>query len=81
MKGNLDVGDPRVWWTDALEQLGATPLPLRPEHIAAVYELPPVHRDPFDRVLIGQAIIEELTILTTDGEVSKYASERLRVVR
>jgi PIN domain nuclease of toxin-antitoxin system len=36
MKGNLEVGDPRGWWHDALEELAATPLWLRPEHVAEV---------------------------------------------
>jgi PIN domain nuclease of toxin-antitoxin system len=80
MKGNLDVGDPRSWWFDALDQLAATPLTLRPEHIAGVCALPPIHRDPFDRVLIAQAIAEELTLVTTDAELPKYASERLLVI-
>lgn len=81
MKGTLKVGDPRTWWFDALEQLAATPLPLRPEHVAGVYDLPAIHRDPFDRVLIAQATVEELSLVTTDGEIPKYASERLRVIR
>ena len=50
MKGNLEVGDPRTWWHEALEQLAATALTLRPEHVAEVYGLPRIHRDPFDRV-------------------------------
>ena len=50
MKGNLEVGDPRTWWQEALEQLAATALALRPEHVAEVYGLPRIHRDPFDRV-------------------------------
>ena len=79
MKGSLDVGDPRSWWTDALEQLAATPLPLRPEHIAEVYALPPLHKDPFDRVLIAQAVVEGLKLVTTDGEIPRYASARVRV--
>ncbi len=80
MKGSLDVGEPRTWWLDALEQLAATPLVLRPEHISEVSTLPPLHKDPFDRVLIAQAMVEDLTLLTTDGEVSRYASDRFRVV-
>lgn len=80
MKGALRVGDPRTWWFDALEQLAARPLVLRPEHVAAVHALPPVHKDPFNRVLIAQATIEDLTLLTTDGEIPQYASERFRVV-
>jgi len=80
MKGNLNVGDPRTWWVDALEQLAATPLTLRPEHIAGVYSLPPVHKDPFDRVLIAQATVEDLEFVTTDGEIPRYASARFRVI-
>jgi len=81
MKGTLQVGEPRTWWRDALDQLAATPLPLRPEHIEGVCQLPPIHRDPFDRVLIAQAIIEDLALVTIDGEIPKYASKRLRVIQ
>jgi PIN domain nuclease of toxin-antitoxin system len=80
MKGALDVGDPRAWWFDALEQLAATPLVLRPQHVAGVYALPPVHKDPFDRMLIAQATSEGLALVTTDGEIARYASKGLRVV-
>lgn len=80
MKGALDVGDPRTWWLDAIDQLAATPLVLRPEHVSEVSALPPIHKDPFDRVLVAQAIVEDLTLLTTDGEIPRYASDRFRVV-
>jgi PIN domain nuclease of toxin-antitoxin system len=80
MKGTLDVGDPRIWWFDALEQLAATPLPLRPQHIAGVYGLPPIHKDPFDRMLIAQATVEGLSLVSNDGEIARYASKGLRVV-
>jgi PIN domain nuclease of toxin-antitoxin system len=69
-----------MWWLDALDQLAATPLVLRPAHVSEVYTLPPIHRDPFDRVLIAQATVENLTLLTTDGEIPRYASGRFRVV-
>jgi PIN domain nuclease of toxin-antitoxin system len=80
MKGKVDVGDPRNWWTEALERLSATSLPLRPEHISVVYDLAPIHQDPFDRALIAQAMIEDLTLVTLDAEIPKYASERFRVL-
>ena len=79
MKGTLDVGDPRAWWFDALEQLVATPLPLRPQHIAGVYTLPPIHKDPFDRMLIAQAASEGLTLVSMDAEIVRYASKDLRI--
>ncbi len=80
MKGLLKIGDPLTWWPDALEQLAATPLVLRPEHVAEIYRLPLIHRDPFDRVLIAQAMVEGLSLVTTDREILRYASKRLRVV-
>ena len=80
MKGTLDVGDPRAWWFDALDQLVATPLPLRPQHIAGVYTLPPIHKDPFNRMLLAQAVAEGLALVTMDSEIARYASRDLRVV-
>ncbi|MFA5908618.1 MAG: type II toxin-antitoxin system VapC family toxin [Vicinamibacterales bacterium] len=80
MKGAVDVGEPRTWWLDALDQLAATPLVLRPEHVSEVSTLPPIHKDPFDRVLIAQSTVEDLTLLTTDGEIPRYASDRFRVM-
>jgi len=80
MKGNLSVGDPRSWWLDALDQLAATPLALRAEHVSGVYALPQLHKDPFDRVLIAQATAEDLKLVTTDSEMVHYASRRFRVV-
>ena len=80
MKGALDVGEPRTWWLDAVDQLAATPLVLRPEHVSEVYALPPIHKDPFDRILIAQATVEDLTLLTTDGDIPRYASDRFRVI-
>jgi PIN domain nuclease of toxin-antitoxin system len=79
MKGTLDVGDPRIWWREALEQLAATVVLLRPEHIAAVYGLAPIHKDPFDRMLIAQATVERLALVSGDAEIARYASEGLRV--
>jgi PIN domain nuclease of toxin-antitoxin system len=79
-KGALDVGDPRQWWAEALDLFGARALPVRPEHAATVYTLPPIHKDPFDRMLIAQAISAGLALVTTDREIARYSSDRLQVV-
>ena len=79
-KGRLEVGDPREWWREALGQLAAAPLAWRPVHVAELYDLPAIHQDPFDRALIAQARVEELALVTTDGQVPLYASDRLRVI-
>lgn len=80
MKGKLDVGDPRLWWQQALEQLLATPVPLRPEHVAALNDLPPIHQDPFGRILIAQAIAETLDLVTSDSDIARYSAPGLRLV-
>jgi PIN domain nuclease of toxin-antitoxin system len=81
MKGNLlKVGDPRAWWLDALDQLAANPLMLRPDHVAENYSLPEIHKDPFDRVLTAQAAVGGLKIVTLDAVIRRYASARIRVL-
>ena len=80
-KGKLDVGDPRAWWETAMSDLAATPLPLRPEHVAEIHRLAPIHQDPFDRALIAQAMVEELTLVTTDAAIVRYAGGGFRVLR
>jgi PIN domain nuclease of toxin-antitoxin system len=47
-------------------------LPILSEHAVAVDALPPIHKDPFDRLLIAQATIEGITLLTDDTTVAKY---------
>lgn len=47
-------------------------LPVLPQHIAGLDELPYIHRDPFDRILISQARTEHLTIVTKDKIIPKY---------
>lgn len=42
------------------------------EHAVLAAELPKHHRDPFDRLLVAQATIEELTLVTSDSEIAKY---------
>jgi PIN domain nuclease of toxin-antitoxin system len=49
------------------------------EHAVGVSRLPPLHKDPFDRLLIAQATIEGLTLLTSDAAVAAYAGPIRRV--
>jgi len=50
-------------------------LPLEMAHCAEVTDLPFHHRDPFDRMLIAQAIVEEMKLLSRDSRLSDYAIE------
>jgi PIN domain nuclease of toxin-antitoxin system len=55
-----------------LTQQGISPLPILQRHALAVYELPMHHTDPFDRLLIAQAQLEDMAILTADKIFRKY---------
>ena len=56
----------------ALAIIGAEPLPIIPQHIVRVQNLPLHHRDPFDRMMIAQAIEDGLTIMTRDRHFRAY---------
>jgi PIN domain nuclease of toxin-antitoxin system len=47
-------------------------LPIVSDHVVATESLPPIHRDPFDRVLVAQATVEGITLLTSDSLVAQY---------
>lgn len=58
---------------------GFEPLPVTFDHAELAGALPPHHRDPFDRMLIAQALVEHLTIVTHDPAFDPYGLELLRV--
>ena len=49
-------------------------LPIGSEHVVAVENLPAIHKDPFDRVLVAQAQVEGITLLTADPVLAQYPS-------
>jgi PIN domain nuclease of toxin-antitoxin system len=51
---------------------GYSELPIASDHVVAIDGLPPHHKDPFDRVLVAQAVVEGITLLTSDPTVAKY---------
>ena len=63
--------DPHRLWRMLLVN-GYRELPVTSEHTVAVNDLPPLHKNPFDRMLVVQARVEGLTLLTADKMVAKY---------
>jgi PIN domain nuclease of toxin-antitoxin system len=53
-------------------------LSIRFQHVAELQTLPPIHRDPFDRMLVAQSRIESLMIVTRDPNIPKYAVRTIR---
>ena len=63
--------DPRLLRRGLLEN-GYAELDVTGAHATAVDLLPPIHKDPFDRILVAQAQTEGITLLTTDEIVARY---------
>ena len=63
--------DPRLLRRNLLEH-DYRELPITGAHATAVDLLPPIHKDPFDRILVAQARIEGLTLLTADSTLARY---------
>ena len=64
---------PEVNYMDELRLHRFTPLNITTEHALAVEQLPLHHKDPFDRLLVAQAQIEKLTLITHDAHIMQYA--------
>jgi PIN domain nuclease of toxin-antitoxin system len=62
-----------------IEPCGFEELPVRATHAAMVRHLPDIHRDPFDRLLIAQAMSEPLRLITADGHLAAYSELVLTV--
>lgn len=69
-KKNFRV-EPRLLRRGLLDN-GYTELPITSQHAVNIDSLPPLHRDPFDRMLVSQALIEGVTLLTVDAQVAQY---------
>lgn len=74
LHGNIDE------IVEAIAESGFLELPITASHAAAVAKLPAIQRDPFDRILIAQALSEPLTFLTADTHLKNY-SELVELVK
>ena len=70
-RGDMPVSaeEARRYFSEA----GFDMLAITAEHAAAVEALPPIHADPFDRLLVAQAMTEPLRLLTHDATVARYS--------
>lgn len=70
--------DPRVLRRGLLDS-GYVELPITADHALAVLALPPIHKDPFDRLLVAQATVEGMVLLTADATIARYPGPIRRV--
>lgn len=76
-KGLLSILDLPTWWRRATDLTAARVLQIRGSHVTALAALPMLHKDPFDRLLIAQAVAEGLGVMTSDGLMSDYPVQTL----
>ncbi len=77
--GKLKIGGPAaVLVQRKLVEHRMTLLPIQLSHLEALEKLPLHHRDPFDRLLVAQAIDEEATLITVDAQLRRYKVKTIR---
>ena len=75
--GKLSLSQPIPDIYSKCKEYGIEMIPLKPEHCQKVMSLPFIHKDPFDRIIIAQAIEEDLIILTKDAYIPLYPVKTL----
>jgi len=70
---------PERYVPDRMRAIGARALAIEHSHALAVSSLPPLHRDPFDRLLVAQAGMLGVAILTADPAVAQYSAQTMLV--
>ncbi len=74
--GKLEVqGDLERFLTEQLSRNAIEALPIYLSHALHIHTLPVHHRDPFDRLLVAQALLEKLPLLSADPQISRYPVE------
>jgi PIN domain nuclease of toxin-antitoxin system len=69
---------PREYLPSRLAQTAVVPLGVTLPHVLRTGELPPHHRDPFDRLIVAQALEDDLTLVTADAQLAAYRPRLLR---
>ena len=70
--------DPRLLRRGLLDN-GYLELPITSEHTVMVDSLPPLHKDPFDRILVAQSLVEGILLVTADPIVAQYSGSIRKV--
>lgn len=72
--GKLDLPDD---FDEVLDGQAFSKLPVTVDHAHTIAGLPAIHRDPFDRMLVAQAVVEGMTIVTWDRRIAEYGVDVL----
>jgi PIN domain nuclease of toxin-antitoxin system len=73
-RATAPVAQPAVWWDRYITRPAVEVLPVRVVHVDQLDALPEWHRDPFDRMLVAQALAENCTLVSRDGLLARYGA-------
>ncbi|TVR71298.1 MAG: type II toxin-antitoxin system VapC family toxin [Spirochaetaceae bacterium] len=76
-KLTVDSGDPPAFFKSQLQENAIAILGITMEHVAGTLALPMIHRDPFDRLIIAQALHEGVPVLSSDPVFAEYGVKNL----
>jgi PIN domain nuclease of toxin-antitoxin system len=82
IKYSLGRGDMPISGQTALRyfsESGYRQLPIEAEHAVAIEDLPAHHSDPFDRILVAQALVEPMRLMTHDATVALYSDTIIKI--
>ena len=71
-RGKLSLSRPMNEIVSHIQQSTITVMAIEPEHTIQVAQLPFIHNDPFDRMIVAQALAEDLSLISTDSDFTKY---------
>ena len=70
--GKMEFGGKSAGFLRLAEQCNITIIPIKAAHLTAYEQLPFLHRDPFDRLIIATALAEQMTLITADENITRY---------
>jgi len=68
------VLEPAAWWDRYVTRPAVEVLPVRVAHVDRLDALPEFHKDPFDRMLVAQALAEDCALISRDGALARYGA-------
>jgi PIN domain nuclease of toxin-antitoxin system len=71
-KRDAPVRDPAEWWRRYVVEPKTPVIPIRASHVLYLERLPLHHKDPYDRILMAQSVVEKMPLVTADEEIRKY---------
>jgi PIN domain nuclease of toxin-antitoxin system len=73
-RASAPVLQPVLWWDRYVTLAAVEVLPVRVAHVDQLDSLPEWHRDPFDRILVAQALAESYTLISRDAVLARYGA-------